>query len=120
MKRSLSAICKAITGLVVLAGALAQGPTGTIAGLVTDPTRSTVAQARVVVRNVATGLSRAATTTAEGSYSVPSLPAGSYEVTAEAAGFSMLTRTTSVEVGTTTTVNFDMQVGATTDTVTVN
>jgi hypothetical protein len=59
-------------------------------------------------------------TSDEGTYSTPSLPAGAYEVTAEAVGFSKLTRTATVEAGTTTTVNLDMQVGAVSDTVTVD
>src|ERR1700676_383076 len=120
MRRSTSIMRRALTGLILSAWAWAQAPTGTIAGLVTDPTGAAIAQARVAITNTATGLNRTATTSAEGTYSTPSLPAGAYEVTAGAAGFSKLTRTATVEAGTTTTVNLDMQVGATSDSVTVD
>ena len=109
-----------LSGLIISAGAWAQAPTGTIAGLITDPTGAAIYQVRVVVNNTATGLNRTATTSSEGTYSTSSLPAGAYEVSAEAPGFSKLTRTATVEAGTTTTVNLDMQVGATSDSITVD
>jgi len=46
--------------------------------------------------------------------------AGIYEVTAEASGFHRLEREAIIEASSTTTVNLTMQVGATTDTVTVD
>jgi hypothetical protein len=109
-----------VTALMAFASVWAQAPTGTIAGLVTDPAGAAIVRARVVVKDTATGLNRKTTTSAEGTYSTPSLPAGAYDITAQAAGFSKLTRTAAVEAGTTTTVNLDMQVGATSDTVTVD
>ena len=50
---------------------------------------------------------------------MPALPAGNYEVRAEAAGFRQMLRPAEVETGSTTTVNIIMQVGATKDVVTV-
>src|SRR5206468_9478971 len=44
---------------------------------------------------------------------------GDYEVTAEAAGFRLLAREALVEAGSTTSVNFAMQVGDVSDTITV-
>ena len=108
------------TVLILSAGIWAQSPTGTIAGLVTDPAGAAIGHARVAITNPATALSRMVLTSDDGTYSTPSLPAGAYEVTAEAAGFSKLTRTATVEAGTTTTVNLDMQVGAVSDSVTVD
>src|SRR5436190_23721318 len=105
MRRPNSLLRGVLGGLIVLAGASGQAPTGTIAGIVMDATGATVAQARVVVRNPDSGLNRTAMTKEEGSYSAASLPAGSYELIVEAAGFSKLMRTAIVEAGTTTTVN---------------
>ncbi len=99
--------------------ALAQVPTGTIAGLVTDPSGSAIPNARVTILNQETGLTRAVETQAGGDYSLPALPAGLYRVTSEAEGFKLLSREATVEAGTTTTVNLAMQVGSTAETITV-
>jgi hypothetical protein len=60
---------------------------GTILGIVTDATGGAVPGATVTVRNVNTGLLRATETQGDGSYRVPELPIGSYDVTVEKAGF---------------------------------
>jgi Carboxypeptidase regulatory-like domain/TonB dependent receptor/TonB-dependent Receptor Plug Domain len=60
---------------------------GTILGTVTDSTGASIAGAAVTVKNVNTGLSRAVTTSDDGTYSVPELPIGTYTVTVEKAGF---------------------------------
>ncbi len=89
----------------------AQAPTGTIAGVVTDPAGAPVAGARVRLTNRDSGLNRSVNPSDEGNYSVAALPSGVYQVTAEAAGFSPLERTATVEAGTTTTVNLVLQIG---------
>jgi Carboxypeptidase regulatory-like domain/TonB-dependent Receptor Plug Domain len=74
--------------LVLAVGALvAQTFRGTILGTVTDQSGAIVAGATVTVRNVATGLERPTQTSADGSYSVPELPTGSYTVTIKQTGF---------------------------------
>src|SRR5712692_2228699 len=60
---------------------------GTILGTVTDPSGAVVSGAKVTVRNVATGLERTTATSADGSYSVPELPIGTYTVTITQSGF---------------------------------
>ena len=60
---------------------------GTILGTVTDPTGAVVAGAKVTVKNTGTGLVRTTETSADGSYSVPELPIGTYTVTITQAGF---------------------------------
>lgn len=59
-------------------------------------------------------------TTSEGDYSAPALLAGVYEVTAEAPGFQRLAREAIIEAGSSTAVNLTMQVGPSTQTVTVD
>ena len=51
---------------------------GTILGTATDASGAVVAGAKVTVRNVATGLERTTETSADGSYSLPELPIGTY------------------------------------------
>src|SRR5262249_4684613 len=97
--------------LVLLAAgsARAQSPTGAIAGVVIDPAGAPVAWVRVSTTNRVTGLIRNLTTSTEGDYSAPALPPGVYQMAAEAAGFTLLERTATVEAGTTTTVKVSWQ-----------
>jgi Carboxypeptidase regulatory-like domain/TonB dependent receptor/TonB-dependent Receptor Plug Domain len=60
---------------------------GTILGTVTDPSGAVVAGAKVTVKNTGTGLERSSETSADGSYSLPELPIGTYTVTVVQQGF---------------------------------
>src|SRR5690242_3408278 len=74
--------------VVLMAGVLsAQTFRGTILGTVTDPSGALVSGAKVTVKNVATGLERSTQTSADGSYSIPELPIGTYTVTITQPGF---------------------------------
>ncbi len=106
--------------LIALGAVRAQTPTAAIAGVVTDPTGAAIPGAHVMVKNQQTGAQRAVVTTNEGDYSAPALLPGSYQVAAEASGFQRLARETIIQLGSTTTVNFAMQVGPATETVTVD
>ena len=66
---------------------------GTILGTVTDPSGAVVAGAKVTVKNTGTGLERATETSADGSYSLPELPIGTYDVTVSQAGFQTFVAT---------------------------
>lgn len=73
---------------VLLAGVVsAQTFRGTIVGTVTDSSGAVVSGATVKARNVDTGLERTTQTTPDGSYSVPELPIGTYDVTITLSGF---------------------------------
>ena len=98
----------------------AQAPIGTVAGTVRDDSGAVVVGAAVAVTNLATGLKRELQSDGEGQFSVPALPAGRYEVRAQMAGFRQTVREASVVVGSTTTVELTLQVGAVTETVTVD
>jgi len=93
---------------------------GQIAGNVTDPSKAAVPQANVTAANEATGAARTVKTNGDGDYSVPLLPPGSYSVTVEAAGFKKQTTPhVLVEVASTATVNIRLQIGAASETVTI-
>ena len=77
--------------------ASAQAPTGTIAGVVRDPSNAAVTGARVKAMQLATGLSRTTTTSQLGDYSFPALLTGEYEVSAEAAGLKQMVRAVSLK-----------------------
>ena len=55
---------------------------GTIQGVVKDPTDAVVAGARVFVVNLDTGLRRELATNDQGFYTAPTLPVGRYKVAA--------------------------------------
>jgi hypothetical protein len=73
--------------LLMATSLIAQTFRGTILGTVTDPQGAVIPGAKVTVHNVNTGLERVTQTSADGSYSVPELPIGTYNVTATQSGF---------------------------------
>src|SRR6267143_2003702 len=73
--------------LLLTAAVSAQTFRGTILGTVTDASGAVVSGAQVTVRNANTGLERTTRTSADGSYSVPELPIGTYAVTVSQSGF---------------------------------
>jgi hypothetical protein len=100
---------------------LAQQLYGTIRGVVRDPSGAVVPAARVAVTNTATGVSRHATTQADGSFEFLNLLAPSnYTVGIEKNGFHRYASTQiSLNVNQVYVVNATLQVGATTQQVTV-
>jgi hypothetical protein len=109
-----------ICSLLLSLAAFAQSDRGTITGVVTDPAAAVVPGAKVTVKNVDTGSITEVTTTGTGDFTIPSLPVGKYDVTIEVSGFKRFTQT-NVQVQVAQTVRLDtaLQVGATTETVTV-
>ncbi len=99
--------------------AAAQVPTGSIAGVVRDPSGAAVAGAQVKAANTATGLARTIATSEQGGYGIPALLAGEYEVSVEAAGFQRAVRRAAVEAGGTTSADFNLRVGDVKESVTV-
>ena len=81
-------------GLVVFGNSLVfgQGFSAAISGVVRDATGAVVPEAAITVRQIETGLTRTAESNANGSYTVPSLPVGPYELTVEKAGFKQQVR----------------------------
>src|SRR5579871_5458496 len=97
----------------------AQAPTGTITGIVTDAQGAAIANVTVTITEKATGAARTVVTNASGLYSAPALPAGDYDVKAEAAGFRTVDRESTVQAGGTFTVNLPMTIGESKEVVTV-
>src|SRR5437016_2285102 len=89
--------------LIVIA--TAQSPTGSIAGVVRDPSGATVSSAHVKATSTATRQARTTTSSEQGDYSFAALSPGEYEVSVEAPGFQRILRQASVEAGTTTTAD---------------
>ncbi len=92
----------------------------TIVGTVTDPSGSVVPNASVTATNTATGITRSVKSEDGGQFLISNLPIGSYEVKVEASGFKSEKRAGLVlNVNDRTRVDFKMQVGATSESITV-
>ena len=94
--------------------------TGALTGRVTDPTGAVVPNAMVTATSLDTSQSRSAMTDADGTYKFSLLPPGNYKLRIEASGFSTV-EIPSVAITVTETAVLDraLEVGATTQTVTV-
>ena len=98
--------------LLAAASLSAQTFRGTILGTVTDPSGAVIAAAKVTVKNTGTGLERTTETSADGSYSLPELPIGTYMVTVTQAGFQTFIATgVTVDVATERRVDASLKTG---------
>ncbi len=119
----LSPLFAIVFGILVLTFALSahgQIVGGTISGTVTDATGAAIPNAAVLVHDDETGNQRQLKTGPDGRYSAPSIPVGSYTVTAKAEGFADQGRTgIPLSVGQSQSVNLTLSVSGATETVTV-
>ena len=92
---------------------MAQNPTGSIRGTVTDQQGAVIQNATVTVTNKATGDTRTANTGGDGIYAVENLLPGEYDVKIEATGFATQNMTSVVvQTGSTTSGDASMRAGA--------
>ena len=99
----------------------AQSTSGTITGLVTDPSSSVVAGAAVEGRELGSNRLLKTETSANGSYTFPDLAPGQYEIKVSLAGFKSAQATNvEVRVAQTTTQNFSLQVGQSSESISVS
>src|SRR5437879_9443965 len=117
-------VFKIISALVLaLASAFAQqtANTGTLAGIVTDPTGSIVSGAKITAVNTATGFTSEGQTNETGRFSVPYLNPGRYELRVEASGFRSYIRTgIELRAGESPRIDVALELGAVTQSVTVS
>jgi carboxypeptidase family protein len=93
---------------------------GSVTGTITDQSGAVVPNAQVTITNEGTGLKRQTTTDSSGSYRVLDLPQGSYTIEVAATGFKPLKVTNvSVAIGQVNGKDLQLQVGTTTQEVTV-
>jgi hypothetical protein len=93
--------------------------TGDIVGVVADPSGAVVPNAKLTLMDNSKGVTQDVMANKDGGYRFSLLSPGSYTVTATASGFSSKNRTVDVNLGQITTVDFQLSVGATNQTVTV-
>jgi hypothetical protein len=105
---------------IIATGVCAQSNTGSINGIVQDPSGAAIPNATVTVTNVGTNETRTAQSNAEGYYEIPSLATGVYKVVSTASGFQETTVSDArLAVGGKLRVDVKMTVGGVNATVTV-
>ena len=102
------------------AAAFGQAASGTITGIVADPTGAVIASAPIELRNVETGQLYAVATTESGNCSIAQLPVGRYELNVNVAGFKKFNRQ-NVTLAAAQVMRLDvaLEVGSNAETVTV-
>jgi hypothetical protein len=99
---------------------IAQETRGSITGTVTDAQGAIVSGATVVVTNIGTATAARLTTNASGYYEAPLLLPGSYSISVEFAGFKKAVRDgVTLALGDQLQISFQLEVGGTTESVTV-
>src|ERR1019366_3458413 len=117
MKRVAMCLISILLGTSV---ALAQLPTGIILGQVKDSSGAAVAGARITARNTDTNQTRTVVSNEDGAYRMAALPAANYEITEEMTGFRTEVRTgLNLRVGQEAVANFTIQVGETSQKISV-
>ena len=117
----LVAVAPVIAAAFISAPAGAQIVGGTISGTIRDSTGAAVPGATVTVRQTDTGFTRTLVTGADGRYAAPSVPVGSYSVSAAHDGFQPQEQTGIVlAIGQSVPVNFTLGVSTVRETVVVN
>src|SRR5438067_13233546 len=106
--------------LAVPFAAHAQQYSGSITGTVTDPSGAAVAGATLTATNTGTNAMYTATTTDLGAFTFPQMTVGAYEVRVKHPSFKeFVARSVEVHTSTATELNAKLELGATTEMVTV-
>jgi hypothetical protein len=100
--------------------ASAQEVSGSINGIVTDPSGAAIAGAKVVAKDLERGTTFSTTTDSGGGYNLPRLPAGTYEVRVQDAGFAAAVKSPVVlQLNQVAKIDFQLQVGNVNQTIEV-
>jgi hypothetical protein len=95
--------------------------TGSIRGMVSDPSGAIVSAATVTAKQIETGLARVAITDRQGEYVLVELPIGHYQLEVQAKGFQKyLQQGISLDINETATVSVHLKLGAETQQVEVS
>jgi len=116
---ALAIVAKALV-IALLAAAPATAQNAEISGFISDPSGLAVVGARVVVQSGPTGVRRAVSSNQDGWYTVSSLLPGAYDIAIEANGFKTIHQNrVMLEVDQRARLDFELTIGSTTETITV-
>ena len=102
-----------IIPILFFSGAPARAQTtGSISGIVMDPSGSVIPDIAIICRNVDTGVQQNATTNMDGLYAFTTLPVGHYELETFRPGFKPYKRTgLAIDVGTKLQIDITLEMG---------
>ena len=106
--------------LFLVTTANGQVNTGSLSGLIVDPSGAAVSGTILSVTSADTGYTRTGKSLADGAYSLPDLPIGNYTLTASANGFSRVEEKVSIGVGERVRLDLHLTIGAADQTVEVS
>src|SRR5437016_5754662 len=111
-----------IIPILFFSGAPARAQTtGSISGIVMDPSGSVIPDIAIICRNVDTGVQQNATTNMDGLYAFTTLPVGHYELETFRPGFKPYKRTgLAIDVGTKLQIDITLEMGEQSQQVTVS
>ena len=116
-RRSVSAL---ILSTLLIGIAAAQIASTSLRGVVKDPSGAVVPNAKITLKNAATGQVINATSNAAGEYTLAQIPPARYTITASATGFGDQTKEAELLVNTPATIDFSMTMQALSQVVNVS
>src|ERR1700722_613510 len=121
MPKTLKSVVVTLVFALLGANAWGQGIFATLTGVVSDPSQSVIAGAKISLREMASGSTRDTVTNGDGYYTFASVPVGAYALTVEAPGFQLY-KADDIRLGggERHNVNVTMTVGSTSQTIEVN
>jgi hypothetical protein len=108
-----------LAGLSVAPLRAQSGGSSSISGVVTDPTGAVVPKATVEIRNPVSAFEQSTTTDQAGKFTIPNVPFNPYHLTVTAQGFASYSQDVDVRSAVPVTLKINLQVAASTETVTV-
>ncbi|MFL6352653.1 MAG: TonB-dependent receptor domain-containing protein [Bryobacteraceae bacterium] len=119
--RLAAALLVLVTAFVFGVTASAQQYTGSVAGVLTDPSGAVVPNAQLRLIDEQKGFSFTGVSDSKGGYVIRGVPPGTYKLSVEAQGFRGETRSgIKLDVSQNVTINFALQVGAVSQTVQIS
>jgi hypothetical protein len=114
------AVLFAVQAIFVAAAVFAQtGNSGSIEGVVLDPSGKTVADATVEITNAVSGLARTTNTAKDGSFRFTNVPFNPYQLSVNASGFAPASQDVEVRSSVSTKVEISLTIGTASTTVVV-
>ena len=105
--------------LTLSISAVGQVQTGTLSGTVRDQAGAAVSNSKVSIKSIETGAERSVTANSQGTFIIPGLAPGNYEVLVSAQGFAQLKQQSQITVGGQTSIDAVLSVSSANTTVEV-
>ncbi len=115
LKTTHAAVVVVLVYLALASPMVAQQPAATLSGTVTSTTGAVVPNAKISVKDVATGQLMTAESNSSGAYSVSNLAPGQYQVSVSAEGYASKTEQVTLATGAAQKLDVGLQTGSSTE-----